>query len=70
LTAQRTICQHCTQVIGVYEPMVVVDRGGARETSRAAEPGVETAPGERYHLGCYRELKAGVADARRRAHRA
>lgn len=31
-------CAHCGEVIGVYEPIIVVQSGDARETSRAAEP--------------------------------
>lgn len=50
---KRTLrCRDCDDVIGVYEPMVVVTDGEARNTSRAAEEH----PGgldECYHHACY-----------------
>jgi hypothetical protein len=48
-------CQHCDDVIGVYEPVIVVVSGEARETSRAADPELETESGQRYHRACYVE---------------
>jgi hypothetical protein len=45
-------CRHCGDVIGVYEPMIVLDEGQARKTSRA----VEATPGplgECYHNECF-----------------
>jgi hypothetical protein len=49
----RLKCDHCADVIGVYEPMVVVRNGEVRETSRAAEPAIDAGTGERYHRACY-----------------
>lgn len=46
-------CGHCGIVIGVYEPMVVVRDGDARETSRAAEPLIVQNV-ELYHRDCFR----------------
>ena len=46
------VCDRCGDVIGIYEPTVVVD-GEPRETSRAAEPDLAERPGERYHRACY-----------------
>jgi hypothetical protein len=47
-------CLHCGEVIGVYEPMVVLVDGQARSTSRAAaEQDEEALAGERYHHACY-----------------
>ena len=46
-------CQHCEDVIGVYEPMIVLSDGRARDTSRAAEPGGAGPIGECYHHACY-----------------
>jgi len=50
-------CEHCGDVIGVYEPMVV--RGGedARETSLAAEPGLPVPSSQCYHRACFAALK-------------
>jgi hypothetical protein len=48
-------CKHCGDVIGVYEPMIVVIEGQTRETSRAAEPGTGDLLGDCYHGACYLE---------------
>jgi hypothetical protein len=47
-------CHRCGEQIGVYEPLVVVTRAGARTTSRAAEPGLEASAGTYYHRDCHR----------------
>ncbi len=59
--AQRLICHHCTEVIGVYEPVVVVIDGEVRETSRAAEPTIGTDAAECYHRACYLERSNAAA---------
>jgi hypothetical protein len=46
-------CHHCDDVIGVYEPMVVLASGQLRNTSRAAEQDYEPSVGECYHRACY-----------------
>lgn len=46
------VCERCGDVIGIYEPTIVVD-GEPRETSRAAEPELARLPGERYHRDCF-----------------
>jgi hypothetical protein len=46
-------CRHCEDVIGVYEPMIVLTDGRARHTSRALERDVGEHPGECYHHDCY-----------------
>jgi len=51
----RLTCQHCADVIGVYEPVVVVIDGVVRETSRAAEPATNPVVRECYHRACYLE---------------
>ncbi|MBV9197559.1 MAG: hypothetical protein JO168_25785 [Solirubrobacterales bacterium] len=56
----RFRCNHCADVIGVYEPLVVVVGGEPRETSRAAEPAVRFEPGEHYHRECYLERFEGA----------
>jgi hypothetical protein len=55
LTAQNPKCDHCAEVIGVYEPVVVVTDGEVHETSRAAEPTIGSEQGARYHRTCYVE---------------
>ncbi len=46
-------CHHCGDVIGVYEPMIVLTDGRARGTSRAAEQDDAVPFGECYHHACY-----------------
>jgi hypothetical protein len=46
-------CRHCEDVIGVYEPMIVLCDGQVRGTSRAAEPNVGSDASECYHRACY-----------------
>jgi hypothetical protein len=46
-------CACCDDVIGVYEPVVVVEDGGARKTSYAAEPELAREEGKHYHDACY-----------------
>ncbi len=62
MKSSRITCDHCAEVIGVYEPAVVVTDGEPRETSRAAEPTIGSVPGERYHQACYVE-RLGTAAA-------
>jgi hypothetical protein len=57
-------CAHCGDVIGVYEPLVVVGEHGERRTSRAAEPRLSRERGRFYHLDCYAaEEDASAAEA-------
>jgi hypothetical protein len=46
-------CSDCEEVIGVYEPLVLVMGGHARTTSRAAEPKLQSSFGTYYHRDCY-----------------
>jgi hypothetical protein len=49
-------CRHCGEVIGVYEPLVMLVDGRARETSRALEPATDGRVGDCYHRACYQRL--------------
>jgi hypothetical protein len=49
-------CTLCDDAIGVYEPLVHLDRQRARRTSRSAEPSVTQSGGHCYHLDCYERL--------------
>jgi hypothetical protein len=49
----RLRCASCGQVIGVYEYLMHVTGDTARQTSRAAEPSLRSAPGACYHLACH-----------------
>jgi hypothetical protein len=51
-------CGACSDVLGVYEPIVCVMEGTARHTSRAAEPLLARSGQRCYHLGCYQSLDA------------
>jgi len=60
-------CVHCEDVIGVYEPMIVLDNGQARATSKAAEQeGSRSLAGECYHAACYEQAPARQRAAARR----
>ena len=49
-------CTQCSDVIGVYEPVVVVDHRGGHYTSLAAEP-LSARTGEaQYHAACYEAI--------------
>jgi len=52
-------CGACRDVIGVYEPLVHVFDGLARQTSLAAEPQIECSGAGCYHLGCFHALEDG-----------
>ena len=52
---QLITCDHCGDVIGVYEPMVVMVDASAHETSRAADPQLSLGGLERYHRACFLE---------------
>lgn len=60
LAAPFPRCGACRDVIGVYEPMVHVFDGLARQTSLAAEPQIECSGDGCYHLGCYGALGDGL----------
>jgi hypothetical protein len=52
-------CEHCGDVIGVYEPMIVLHDGRARVTSKAAEhDDTWGLPAAYYHAACYEHLAA------------
>ena len=53
-------CHHCADVIGVYEPMIVLTDGQARSTSRATEQGDREPVGECYHSAALRRLTAST----------
>jgi hypothetical protein len=46
-------CEHCGEVIGVYEPLIVRADSEVRETSRAADSQLSPEHGEYYHLDCH-----------------
>jgi len=48
----RPHCDHCGDVIGVYEPLVLVSTGKPNETSLAANPDLSCAEAC-YHVACY-----------------
>jgi hypothetical protein len=47
-----SICEHCDDRIGVYEPLVVVEPTGFRETSLAREPELRSAGKVLLHAAC------------------
>lgn len=48
-------CEHCGEVIGVYEPLVRILDGRPHHTSRALEPSSQD--GEHYHRACFERLE-------------
>lgn len=52
-TPEKPHCVHCGDVIGAYEPMILVVDGKPRKTSASAEQDRDLHPGERYHAACY-----------------
>jgi hypothetical protein len=46
-------CVHCGEVIGVYEPLIALARGRARETSVAAEAVSADSNADCFHRTCY-----------------
>jgi hypothetical protein len=52
-------CGHCDDVIGVYEPMIVLRDGQPHTTSRAtAQEGSWGRHGQCYHAACYEHVAA------------
>lgn len=51
--SERLYCAHCGDVIGVYEPLVALADGRARETSVAAETLSADSAAACYHRACY-----------------
>jgi hypothetical protein len=52
-TPNALTCVHCGDVIGVYEPLLLIGDGEIRETSLAAERDVLLARAAHYHRACY-----------------
>jgi hypothetical protein len=52
------VCEHCGDVIGIYEPLVACAADGERTTSRAAEPELEAAAGAYYHRDCFTHARS------------
>jgi hypothetical protein len=52
------MCRYCRDVIGMYEPMVVLLDGGQKLlTSRAAANGVIPHDARRYHETCFARVE-------------
>jgi len=52
-TPVPVVCDHCGRPLGVYEPMIVAQRGRVRESSRAIEPRPPVLDTTCYHRACY-----------------
>jgi hypothetical protein len=63
MDSRPVLCDHCADVIGVYEPAVVIIRGEMRETSRAVEPDLGEKSAKRYHRACYLERPSAASAA-------
>lgn len=51
-------CRQCGDVIGYYEPLVLVAQEHAHMTSAAAEPEIAEQHGVLFHHACYVEEQA------------
>jgi hypothetical protein len=49
----RLRCRDCEDIIGAYEPMVVVTHHGPQETSLAADPALYETEHPCFHRACY-----------------
>jgi hypothetical protein len=49
----RLLCARCADVIGIFEPVIRHHDGSTHETSLAADPDLEVAPGALYHYDCF-----------------
>jgi hypothetical protein len=57
-TNKAPTCRRCGDVIGVYEPVIMLANGGVRDSSRRDQrDGAETV-GERYHQACYSKAQS------------
>jgi hypothetical protein len=54
-------CQTCGDIIGVYEPVVLVEPWGQRQTSLAAEPELRESAPVSHHRACADNLDASHA---------
>lgn len=50
-------CAHCGDVIGVYEPLIALADGRARETSLAAEAASADYNTDCFHRTCYDDYR-------------
>jgi hypothetical protein len=62
-TGEHWRCADCGDVIGAYEPVVMVGEGQVRRTSRTAELRAGRLESEHYHLACYLRTHAQVPAA-------
>jgi hypothetical protein len=51
-------CRQCGDLIGVYEPLILLEHGQLLETSRAAYPN-RAEGGQCFHRKCWQELPEG-----------
>ena len=56
----RLRCHYCDDVIGVYEPLVVLGVDGSRATSLAAEPSLLALAPACAHAACHAAAAPGV----------
>jgi hypothetical protein len=52
-TPEKPHCVHCGDVIGAYEPMILIEDGKPRKTSTSAEQNRDRHASDHYHMACY-----------------
>ena len=50
-------CRHCQDVIGAYEPVVLVTGSGQYQTSLTARPELHGTEHACYHSACFEEIQ-------------
>ena len=50
---EKPHCAHCEEVIGAYEPMILLVDGEPHRTSSVAEQDRDLLASECYHAACY-----------------
>lgn len=64
MSLERAIhCQHCGEVIGVYEPLIVIVDDEAVQTSRAAARNELAHGGPYYHQPCFMQAHGATGTA-------
>lgn len=58
-------CAYCGEIVGVYEPMVVLLPSGSRATSRAAEVELTDVPEASFHEACFERARGAPAQESR-----
>ena len=62
MSSEQLLCHKCNEVIGVYEPLIMLLDGQVVETSRANTDGTRHQRGISYHGSCFALGNGGDSD--------